>query len=252
MAQRLVRFLPLLAAFLLATVLLGIPVTPPWGGISALEGQVSAAPEMQATATPEPTPEPIPTPEAAPEVAVDLAASQAEIEAGQSVTYTVILTNTTSDPLASVEISGSIPPSTTFVADPSSPITYDATTGDLSWSAGDVPADTVLTATYQVQAQATLSDTQVVAAIAASSPDLTGTLSGWDVIDIGEPPTGTKWITPDGGALQAASSAVTLIVPTDALTEPLQFSIDPFTGTLGTGMWNAPSPQNSSAPSRSR
>lgn len=239
MLIRFVRFFPAVAAFLFALAFLFIP---PFLHSFPYGSYVSAAPMMQGnpTPTPETTPEPIPTPEPVAEVAVDLTADQPQIEAGEIVTYTVVITNTTDEAVADMVLSSTLPPSTTFVADPNSAVVYDPLSNTITWDAGDVSANTVLTVTYQIQADNAATDTLLLAEIEATSPDLTGTIEGWEVNAIGEIPADETWITPEGGFLSAKSNPVSVIVSSEGIAEPLYFEVgESSVLTMPSHIWNA-------------
>jgi RHS repeat-associated protein/uncharacterized repeat protein (TIGR01451 family) len=222
MLVRLVRFFPALAALVLATLLLFIP---PFIESLSYETEVSAGPLMQGEPTPEPTPDPIPTPEDVVEVTIDLTADQPQIEAGGTITYTVMITNTTDEAVGDMVLSSTLPPSTTFVTDPNSPVTYNPLENSVTWDAGDVAADTVLTATYQIQADSAAIDTLLLAEVEATSPDLTETLESWEINAVGEIPADEMWLTPEGGMLKSASKPVSVIVNSEGITEALYFQI---------------------------
>jgi uncharacterized repeat protein (TIGR01451 family) len=220
MFTRLARFFPALAAFVLATLLLFVP---PFVDTSSYESEVSAAPLFQGESTP--TPDPLPTPTPAPIVSVDLATDESQIEAGEIITYTIIITNTTDEVIADVVLSSTLPASTTFISDPNSPLIYETTTGAITWNAGDIPTDTILTTTYQIQASITATDTFLLAEIEATSPDLTETLESWEINALGEPSPNEIWITPNGGELSSEEVPLTVIVPNEGLAEPLYFKV---------------------------
>lgn len=225
MLTRLARFFPTLVAFFLAILLLFLPL---FLHNSTPEGTVTAAPLTQGEQPqiePEPSPEPLPTPEPTPEVKVNLATDQQEVEAGEFVTYTIVLTNTTANTVDNIVLSSTLPPSTTFVPDPNSPITYDPLTGEVIWDAGSIPSNTILTATYQVQADSASTDTLVLAEVIATSPDLTETLASWEVNSIGESIPNEMWITPEGGFLKGENFPINIIVNNDTIEEPLYFQV---------------------------
>lgn len=237
MATRLFRCFPVLTTLIVAAFLLALP------SLFNLTGtfEVQAAPHYDEPPAPEATPDPLPSPTPDADLTIDVSTDQRQVEAGDTMTYTVVITNTSGVPVAQMVVTSTLPPSTTFVSDASSPLTFDPTTGAVSWAAGNVPANAILTATYQVIADQTIiTDTLLLAEIVATSPDMTETTTAWEINVVGDPPSDETWITPEGGVLNGSSHPVSVVVGPDRITEPLYFEVGPSSAsTLPPHIWEA-------------
>jgi RHS repeat-associated protein len=222
------RFLPTVLAFLLALGFLFIPV-----GIKALPSlsTLYAAPAAQ------PLPTPIPTQESqipsSQNVSVDVQASLLT-SATPFVSYTLVFTNPTDQLLQGVVLSSTLPPSTTLLTETNSQLTYNSAANALYWNIGTVLSDTVLSTTYVIGPDTTLTNTHLVASVIANGSAMTESVGGWDVVAYGTPPSNTTWITPEGGVLGVPDLPVQVVVPQGALTDALRFEIAPSSMTTPT------------------
>jgi uncharacterized repeat protein (TIGR01451 family) len=196
--------------------------TPSATATSALTATVTVTPTSTATATCTSTPTEMPLAN----LALGKLAQPAQVAPGETITYTVILTNTGSRTLTDVVVKDSLPPYADYSSE-GDDWQYDSGPQELTWRITTLPSSEVISSTFTARAGETASG-DLVNSVEATASELAEPVEATATTSIVEPGAAEVLVSPDEETvLLSLDGRVEVRFPAGAVDRRLRASVAP-------------------------